>query len=283
MRVTVCSVVFVVSVALINMSWAGLQEKQDKKEKVHDVGKALNLTGNLDNSLNSTYSLPQPKFGSPDKKAHQVFAVNLVKDKTYLIEYAPVEGAGLNPYLVVEDAKKKVLADYLGFTKASLYYKAPENGVYRIVATTIGGRGEGDFTVKVAEAKEEKKVAEKPRDIGKGLELKGNLDNNLNAVYDAPNAQEGSKFKFSHQVFPVNLVKGKTYRIEMIPAEGAELNPYVFIEDAKMKVHMEVKFGEDNQVQLDFRAPEDGVYRIVATTAGGLGEGDFTVKITEKK
>src|SRR5262245_18795800 len=105
MRVIFSAVVLAVSFCVLNLSWAG-QDKKDqdkkeqKKEKVHDVGKGLELKGNLDNSLNLTYG---------DKMAHVVFLVNLVKGKAYQIDMIKTNrDTGMNPYLFLEDAKQKV-------------------------------------------------------------------------------------------------------------------------------------------------------------------------------
>lgn len=162
MRVIFTSVALAVSVALTQLSWAGQEVKQDKKDakqdkkvKAYDVGKkGLQLDGNLDNSLNMTYTVPEPvDGGDTDKMAHQLYLVNFVKDKSYVIEMTRAEDAGMIPYLVVEDNKMKVLSQASGGDSASVTFKAPASGVYRVVATTNGGVGQGDFILKISETK----------------------------------------------------------------------------------------------------------------------------------
>ena len=253
---------------------------QDKKEKVQDVGQGLELKGNLDNSLGMSYDAPNAKDGAPEKVAHQVFLVNFVKGKTYLIEHTPAQDAAMRPYLFVEDAKKKVLAEKNAGAKnsARLFFRPPADGVYRIIATTDSGLGEGDFTVKIAETKERERKEAKPSAVGEGLELKATLDD---VPYATPTAKFGAKEKFSHQLFLVNFVKGKTYWIEQIPAKDARMIPYLLLEDANKEVLAETDDGNKSIARLLFRATEDAVYRIIATTLTAGGEGDFTVKVRE--
>ena len=62
------------------------------------------------------------------------------------------------------------------------------------------------------------------------------------------------------------------------------MDPYLFLEDAKKKVLAEDDdSGGENDAQIEFKAPESGVYRIICTTFGPVGFGDFTLKVTEKK
>jgi len=148
MRVIFSSVVLAVSFALINLPAAG-QDKDKKQEKVLDVGKGLDINSTLDKSVDGKYG---------DKMYHKAFLVNFVKGKTYQIDMIRAEDAKMNPYLFLEDAKKKVLAedDDSGEEdtgNARITFKAAEDGVYRIIATSSMGRGLGNFNLKVTEKK----------------------------------------------------------------------------------------------------------------------------------
>jgi len=154
MRLIFASIVLTLSVALLGTSSAGQdkkdqEKKPEQKEKVLDVGKGLDINSTLDKSKDGAYG---------DKMYHKVFLVNFVKGKTYQIDMIRVETSKMNPFLYLEDAKKKVLAedDDSGEEdtfNARITFKAPDDGVYRIIATSSMGRGFGDFNLKVAEKK----------------------------------------------------------------------------------------------------------------------------------
>ena len=52
----------------------------------------------------------------------------------------------------------------------------------------------------------------------------------------------------------------------MRPGKDASMWPYLFVEDASRKVLAEWGTQEIHGSRLVFRPPQDGVYRIVATT-----------------
>ena len=228
MRVVCSCVALAVCVALLNASWAGQDKgKQDKKQKVLDVGKGLDLKGTLDNELGIEYNAPKAKKGSKVKKAYQAFDVKFVKGKTYQIDMIVDEG--VVAYLFLEDSKKNVVDENLSGGDdpicARITFKAPEDGVYRIIATTFMGFGQGDFQLKVAEKagqdKEKPKQDKQPKvlDVGKGLEINSKLNKDADGPYAAPDAVDGDKNKKQHKLFLVNFVKGKTYQIDMIRGE----------------------------------------------------------------
>jgi len=305
MRVVFSSISVALAVAMIGTSWAGQDKDKQKEQKAQDVGKGLNLKGTLDPENGKPYDAPDALKGGKKKTDHAVYLVNFVKGKTYQIDMIRDEDAGMNPYLFLEDSKKKVLAQGVtgtgepGTNDARITFNAPADGAYRIVATSLGGTGAGDFSVKVAETKAppEKKAPEQPKDkqdkqkpkvldVGKGIEIKSKLDKDADGPYEAAEvaAEGAAKNKKQHKLFLVNFEKGKTYVIDMIKAEDAKMDPYLFLEDAKKKILAEDDdSGGDLDSQIEFKAAETGVYRIICTTYGPVGSGEFTFKVTPKK
>ena len=123
-------------------------------EEVYDVGEGLELESWLVSGRDTQYAAAYAAQGAKKKLAHEAFVINFVKGKTYQIDMIRAKDAAMSPYLFLEDAKKKVLAERAGIGKnAQLIFTAPQDGAYRIIATSFTDAGQGDFTLKIAEKK----------------------------------------------------------------------------------------------------------------------------------
>jgi len=139
--------VVVVSFALVSLASTvqGQDDKQkDKqKEKVLEVGKK---GINIDSDLN------QNDKGYGDNKQHaKIYLVKMVKDKTYQLDMISDQ---FDSYLYVEDGKMKLLAeddDSGGDLNSLILFKAPADGVYRIICTSFGGAMTGNYTLRIEE------------------------------------------------------------------------------------------------------------------------------------
>ena len=70
---------------------------------------------------------------------------------TYIIEMKTTDKT-LDPYLILEDAKGKELArddDSGGFPNAKIVFRAPADGVYRIICTSFNPDETGSYTLSV--------------------------------------------------------------------------------------------------------------------------------------
>jgi hypothetical protein len=79
----------------------------------------------------------------------KVFVLAMQKGRTYVIHHNSNE---MDAFLHLQDANGKVLAsddDSGGGLNAMLRFKAPATGNYRIIATSLGGFGKGEFTLNV--------------------------------------------------------------------------------------------------------------------------------------
>jgi serine protease Do len=79
----------------------------------------------------------------------KVYDVKLTKGVTYNIE---MQSSEIDPFLMLEDPKGKKVADDDdggGFPNAKIVYTAPEDGDYRIIATTFNTNESGNFTLSV--------------------------------------------------------------------------------------------------------------------------------------
>lgn len=102
-------------------------------------------------------------------------------------------------------------------------------------------------------------------EIGKALELRGKLDRQTMTL-----------------IYQVKLSAGKAYVIDMVSPAPEALDPYLFLTDTAGK-----KLAEDDDgggtlnARIVFRAPQDGVYRIRATSFNA-GSGEFVLTVREQ-
>ncbi len=103
-------------------------------------------------TLDGTLAANDPRDRARPNSVCKVYTVSLTAGKTYQIDLIAKE-PGIDPYLRLEDPAGNPLAqddDSGGFPNARLLFVCPQNGEYRLVATTFAG-GTGSFTLKVAE------------------------------------------------------------------------------------------------------------------------------------
>ena len=102
-------------------------------------------------------------------------------------------------------------------------------------------------------------------EIGKGLELRGQLDKRTPTL-----------------VYQVKLGAGKTYVIDMVSPDQIALDPYLVLTDATGKKLAEDDDGGDGlNARIVFRAEQAGTFRIQATTFNA-GVGDFILTVREQ-
>jgi hypothetical protein len=176
----------------------------------------------------------------------------------------------VDSFLRLEDSSGKELArddDSGGFPDARILFECPETATYRVFATTFAG-GTGGFTLKVAE--KSSTVTELMLKDG-AVEVKAEL---TNSDLKDP-VRKGSACK----IYSLKLSKGKTYQFDMI---SKKVDSFLRIEDSAGK---ELAHDDDGggfpDAQIIFECPEDGTYRVFATTFAG-GAGEFTLRVKEK-
>jgi serine protease Do len=107
----------------------------------------------------------RPMPAGTGKRFVRTEEVKLSKDVTYIIEMVATvakDGKQLDPFLILEDTAGKKLAeddDGGGDLNAKIVFRAPADGVYRIICTTFNPNETGGYTLSVrreAEKKEKK-------------------------------------------------------------------------------------------------------------------------------
>jgi hypothetical protein len=198
----------------------------------------------------------------------KIFTFDLKKGQLYKIDMVSKD---LDSYLRLEDESGKQLAkddDGGGLVNARINFFCRADGAYRIICTTFNS-GTGPFTLTVQEV---------PLAKAANVELKNGtakVDAKLTDKDTADIVQTHSVCK----AFAVKMAKGKTYQIDMI---SRDIDPYLRLEDSTGKeVAKDDDSGDGRNARIRFVCPEEGEYRIVATTFFG-GTGSFTLMIKEQ-
>jgi serine protease Do len=202
------------------------------------------------------------------KQLCKLYTVNLKGGNTYQIDMTSKE---IDPFLRLEDAGGKELAsddDSGGFPNARIVFPCPKDGSYRVIATTFAG-GTGAFELSVTHLA----AAKATELILKGGEAK------IEAAIGPTDPKDNVRKSSACKTYTAKLAKGKTYQIDMM---SKQIDSYLRLEDSNGKqLAQDDDSGDSLDARIIFTAPDDGVYRIIATTFVG-GTGPFTLLVKEK-
>ncbi|MBX9680604.1 MAG: PPC domain-containing protein [Gemmataceae bacterium] len=227
-------------------------------------------------TVSSTLDNTDPAIG-PNNGPGKTFTLKMAKGTRYTIDLARNDN-GMDPYLKLADPTGNVIAeddDGGGNLNSRIQYTPKDDGEYKIIATSLNNNG-GNFTLSVEKAgavvrkaKGEAKTHDVPKN---GLSINGELtaDDDVGAV------RQGA---FS-QTHSVRLKAGKTYTVAL---ESTAFDSFLRIEDSKGNNLAEDDDGGNGSDSLiQFRAPDDGVYRIIATTFSQRQTGQFKLSVSEQ-
>lgn len=227
-------------------------------------------------NINSTLDNTDPAIG-PNNGPGKTFTLKMSKGIRYTIDLVRNDNA-MDPYLKLADPTGNVVAeddDGGGNLNSRIQITPKDDGEYKIIATSLNNNG-GNFTLSVEKAggavrkgKGDAKINDVPQG---GLNIKGELtaDDDLGAV------RQGAY----SQVHSVRLKAGKTYAVSL---ESTAFDSFLRIEDSKgNNLAEDDDGGNGSDALIQFRAPEDGVYRIIATTFGQRQTGEFKLSVSEQ-
>jgi hypothetical protein len=195
------------------------------------------------------------------------------KDKSYQIDLASANG--YRTVLRLENsAGNQVASDFDQFGRnlpATIIHRSTKTEDYQIVATCLNQNNvNGKFTLTVKEL---------TGDEGKPIELK--LDKGT-GVWKGNLTRTDPKYQGKiHKLFIVNLEEGKNYQIDN---RSRNFDAYLYLigpDGAILAQNDDANGSLDSQII--HRAGKAGEYRIVATSLGGQGLGEFTFSVQERK
>jgi hypothetical protein len=224
----------------------GDETKPEKSEKPAPNSKEVVLKGTLS-------ALQQ-------EGAH---AVPLKKDQAYNIT---TDSRGFFTHIEIVDASGKKLASGTGSTT----FKAPEDGIFRLLVSSPGGSS-GQYVLSV------RAVNLTPTTPGEVLTIGGD-GLSIEAVLSKDDPLDKVRKKHC-RTYDVEMSGGKTYIIDLI---SKQFDAFLRLEDAAgKKLAQDDDSGGGTNARIRFKAPSDGVYRIFATSFG-METGLFLLKVKEE-
>jgi len=193
----------------------------------------------------------------------QVHLLKLQGGQAYAIDLG---GADINSHFRIEDQNGKVIP----FGAKNKFFKPALDGTYRFRISTQPGTA-AKYLLGVRPLSPGQALAPGVHLVGPGgLAINESLD--VNDPIDKMQRQPCKNFQ-------VKFNAGKTYTIDMI---SLQMDSFLRLEDASgRQLAQDDDSGGGLNARISFRAPEEGVYRIITTTCAG-GVGSFTMKVVER-
>ncbi len=247
-------------VCLLNALHAKPIPTEKKVEAKKAVGfKPIEINGDL-----NANDEKDAKLDAPAKR----YTVQLQKDKTYIFDLA---SGDFDSYLRLLDKAGAQLAeddDGGGDLNARIIYSPTKTDDHQIVVTSFDGQA-GKFNLRVREFTLSGEA--KPRAIEKdGL----TINDQIQPKNTTPLGKLG-------KTYSVELKAGVTYTIDL---ESPDVDSYLYLFDAKSKLlAQDDDSGGDLNSRITFRATQNGVFHIVATSLDGNETGGFTLKVRKSE
>jgi len=191
-----------------------------------------------------------------------VHSIPLKKDRTYNFT---TESRGFFTKMRMENCQGQKIPAFEG----SSIFKAPEDGLFRLYVSSPGG-STGQYVVSV------RSMNLTPIKAGEILSV-GPDGINIDGVLAKDDPLDKVRKKHC-RIFEVRMNSGKRYLIDLT---SSQFDAYLRLENAGGKQLAEDDdSGDGNNARIRFKAPSDGIYRVIATTYN-LETGQFLLKIRE--
>jgi hypothetical protein len=215
----------------------------------------------VDTALTDADPVVQGKF-------RKTYRLELSKDKTYHIGLHALFPRYFTPYLILLDAKAKILAEDNsdGKPSATLDFTPKETADYVLVVTTFPQGQTGEFRLRVGE------------DGARVQPIALRLQNNKAQVIGQLTPGEEQRLGKRCRAFSCDFEKGKTYQVRL---ESEDFDGYLYLLSPNGQVLAEDDdgAGEPNALLL-WTAAETGTYRVLVTSYKPGVTGAFRLSIT---
>jgi hypothetical protein len=160
---------------------------------------------------------------------------------------------------------------------ARIVYQPAKTNIYKIVVTSYDGKA-GIFTVTAIETDKKTPLATGTIFTGKASELK--LKDDKTTYVGELTEKDPAAFRRYYKLFSVPLEQDKTYRIENRAADPKTLDAYLFLEDTGgAPLESDGTSGDHSNPRIIYKASQNGIYRIIVTSAREQQTGKFTLDI----
>jgi hypothetical protein len=239
----------------------------DAKDKVQTIGKSgLKLEDKItDDDKHVAFTVDIGGKELQAKMQAKTFTVKMLAGKKYTLTM-DTDDDNLDPFLVLQDPTGKTLGfddDGGGMLNSKLSYTVKKDGNYKVLAAAL--KGTGAFRLKITESGGAAADPKKVHAVGKdGLKIEGALSQDTKQV-----------------TYQVKMTAGKTYRIDL---KSRAFDCYLYLHDPNGKKLDEDDDGGDGlNSRITHKVEADGTYRIVASSLGMIGAGDFVLEVREEE
>jgi thiol-disulfide isomerase/thioredoxin len=216
-------------------------------------------------------------------KSSQPYDVQLEAGKKYQIDMMSDD---FDSYLYLLDKAGNILMqddDGGDNLNSRLVFAAKESGNYRLVAAALGGIGNGNYTLTIADTgaapaeAEAKRPAQGKSPALKAVEVK--LAAGKFSVDGEIVANDAMYQNKPVKAYEVRLDGGKTYRIDLV---SNDFDAYLFLQDKDgTLLAQDDDGGGDLNSRIVHEVKEAGIFRIIAGPLQRQEKGKFTLSINE--
>ncbi len=174
--------------------------------------------------------------------------------------YLYVAGPGLGDVLTDDDSA--------GDLDSQITVSFPEDGTYTIVASSLSGGSTGPYTIRVEEPTDMRELPTEGRTLSVGDVARGILTSSDAVIVDGRHGQ----------AWALEGVEGETYTIDLM---SEDLDPYLYIVGPGMPgPRTNDDGGEGFNARITVTLPEDGTYRVIASSLSASRMGPYTLRVT---
>jgi hypothetical protein len=224
-------------------------------------GRSLTLGGSASGALSGSSATvtDQRKADAWSLEGRAGESVTVVAESEAFDTYLMIVGPGMDAVLSDDDGA--------GDLNSQLTMRFPADGTYRVVVTSANFAEYGPYTVRVEEPLD---MSTLPTD-GRIIEVGGTMQGVLNP--SDPVVQDGQR----GQAWALEGRAGETYSIDLM---SSEFDAYLFFVGPGLEGPMSDDDGGDElNSRIMVTLPEDAVYRVIVSSAGMGGSGEFRLRV----
>jgi thiol-disulfide isomerase/thioredoxin len=200
-------------------------------------------------------------------KSCKVFTCKFAQGKSYRLD---LDSTDFDAYLMLLGPTGRVVAqddDGGGNLNSRILWNAEPGGTYRILATSLGGKDVGNFTLTVTEGGAAKVAKAEEIELKDGkAEIQGQL------------TTENPRFENKYaKPYRIKLEAGKSYRIDLV---STDFDSFLYLLGPKGEIlARDDDGGGDLNARIVYDVKTTGTYQIQAASLGAPANGNFTLSV----
>jgi len=200
----------------------------------------------------------------------QAWALEGVQGETYTIDFRS-EDFDCYLYLIGPGLSEPITDDDgAGNLDSRITFTFPQNGTYLVIATTLGGVGEGPYTITVEKSVGMHELPTDGRELSVGEVFDGWLSESDPVIASGRHGQ----------AWVLEARSGDTYTIDMM---SDEFDSYLYVVGPGMlDPRSNDDGGEGRNARLTVTASEAGVFRVIASSLTPSSMGSYSLRVSSR-